>query len=133
MLKVIPTIAAIASAGAITNATMGMGLVPFLTEPSDWRSKSTASDNSWEISLRELVSTNMGMDMSTYKSGKLAFGKRANPLLDAVKMNLKAHGMEAAMTLVAAKVAPKILNKTGVPRTVNRLLKNSGLGSIIQL
>ena len=115
MLKVIPTLAALASAGAVTNATMGMGLIPFLTESSDWRKKSTASDNSWEI------------------SGAIAFGKKSNPLMAAVKMNLKAHGMSSALTLVAAKVAPKILTKTGVPRTVNKLLKQSGIGSIIQL
>ena len=133
MLKVIPTLAALASAGAVTNATMGMGLIPFLTESSDWRKKSTASDNSWEISLRELFATNMGMDMKTYKSGAIAFGKKSNPLMAAVKMNLKAHGMSSALTLVAAKVAPKILTKTGVPRTVNKLLKQSGIGSIIQL
>tara|TARA_R110000822_G_scaffold81475_1_gene193477 strand:+ start:183 stop:587 length:405 start_codon:yes stop_codon:yes gene_type:complete len=131
MLKVIPTVAAIASASAVTSSTMGMGIVPFLTE--GWLTKqSSSSDNSWEISLKELFSKNMGMDMRT-NSKRTAFGRRESPVIDAIGMNLKANGVESIVTLIGATVVPKLLAKTGITRNGNKLLKSVGLGSIVQL
>ena len=123
MLKVIPTVAAVASASALTNATMGLGILPFLTE--GWLTARSASSPSDVVSLSELFKDGFGMSAS--------FQAQGTTIGDLISRNFKKHGNQALMMLIGAKVVPKLLTKTGVPRTFNKLLKDSGLGSIVQL
>ena len=114
--------AALASASALTNATMGLGVVPFLTE--GWLTARSASSPSHIVSLSELFKEGFGMS-DAYQVN--------HTLSDLMAANFKQHGTQALVTLIGAKVIPKILTKTGVPRTFNKLLKDTGLGSIVQL
>jgi len=124
MLKLIPAAAAVVSASAISNATMGMPIIPFLTE--GWIMPKTAhSSNSDNISLAELFTEGMGMQAKQLSS--------ATPVWDMVKLNLNESGLKSIGVLVAAKVVPKLMQKTGITRNGNKLLKSLQLGSIIQL
>jgi hypothetical protein len=124
MVKLIPAASALISASAFSNATMGMPIIPFLTE--GWiMPKTTHSSNSDNIALAELFTEGFGMQASHLKSG--------TPIWDQVKVNLNQNGFRSVAMLVAAKVVPKLLSKTGVTRNGNKLLKSLQLGSIIQL
>jgi hypothetical protein len=128
MIKIVPTAAALISANAVTNGLMGMGIVPFLSEGWFGQKRSAASDNSWEISLSELFMKNLNMD----KSQSNSFGNQPNPLMAAFARNLRVNGASSAIALFGAAAVPKVLSKTGVLRSGNKLLKQAGLGGVVQ-
>jgi len=55
-----------------------------------------------------------------------------NPLMSAMSKNLKENGAASVVGLVGAIAVPKILRKTGVLRQGNKLLKQVGLGGVVQ-
>jgi len=107
---------------ALCRATMGTSLMVFLTERWDGKATS-ASDNSWEVTLAELLNfgkiTNMGMYKMT--------------LPTAIKSNLRRHGMQSIGTIVGLKVGEKVLQKAGVFRNVNKVVRSIGLGQTVKV
>lgn len=96
-----------------------MGLGPFITE--GWMSpKSSHSDESWEISLNEIVMTLTGMDTSEHGFGSSGKGLKFG---ESVKKNFKAHGNAAIAATILLPLGATVL--TGIAKKqiaqVNRL------------
>jgi hypothetical protein len=99
-----------------------MGLVPFFTEGWFGRKKTAASDNSWEISLNEIVNQFTGGE-SNYGGSASYGGGSGGAFMAAVKKNFKDQGANAILTTlmlplavgVGSKIARKQINM------VNRL------------
>jgi hypothetical protein len=108
---------------ALCRATMGTNLMVFLTERWDGKTDSRF-DNSWELTLSELLNfgkiTNMGM-ASGYT------------LPQAIKSNLRRHGVQAIGTIAGLKVGEKVLQKAGVFRNVNKVVRSIGLGQMVKV
>jgi len=111
-----------------TKALFGTDLIPFLTE--GWLTKTTsATDNSWEISLKELVQglvpggQGYGIAQSSFS------GTPSMQIMKVMRMNLAKHGAQAAVTAVAAPVMFKMARKVfrRPIRVGNRLLKGTGV------
>lgn len=107
----------------VLKMTMGTDVMTFFTERWDGQS-SSASDNSWEVTLSEILNwgdiSNMGM-ASNFTLGK------------AMKKNFKDNALAGIGTIMAAKVAEKVLQKTGVFRTTNKLVRQAGLGQMVKV
>jgi len=130
MINIVSTGAALVSANAVTNGLFGMGIVPWMTEGWFGAKRSSASDNSWEISLSEFFMKNLNMDMRNVPG---AWGHMKNPLMSAMSKNLKENGAASVVGLVGAIAVPKILRKTGVRRQGNNLSKQVGLRGVVRL
>ena len=99
-----------------------MGLVPFFTEGWFGRNKTAASDNSWEISLNEIVNQFTG-GTSNFGAASTYGGGAGGGFMAAVKKNFKDQGANAVATTlllpiavgVGSKIARKQINM------VNRL------------
>ena len=111
-----------------TKALFGTDLIPFLTE--GWLTSTTkATDNSWEVSLKELVQglvpggQGYGISQSTFS------GTPSMQIMKVMTMNLKKNGAQAAVTAVAAPVMFKFARKIfrRPIRVGNRLLKGTGV------
>jgi len=111
-----------------TKALFGTDLIPFLTE--GWLTSTTkATDNSWEVSLKELVS-GLVPGGSGYGIAQSSFsGTPQQQIMKVMTMNLKKHGAQAAVTAVAAPVMFKFARKIfrRPIRVGNRLLKGTGV------
>ncbi len=117
MIKVIPAVAGIASASALTTLLFNVDIKEFLTVRT--------GNNSGNITLRELLNVS-GVTNYGIGGGKGTLGQY-------VKDNIANNWMMAAGTLVAVKAVPKLMSKVGVTRNANQVVKSLGLGSIIQL
>ena len=117
MIKVIPAVAGIASASALTTLLFNVDIKEFLTVRT--------GNNSGNITLRELLNVS-GVTNYGIGGGKGTLGEY-------VKDNIANNWMTAATVLIGAKAIPKIMSKVGVTREANKLSKSIGLGSIIQL
>jgi len=108
---------------ALCRATMGTSLMVFLTERWDGKTDSRF-DNSWELTLAELLNagsiTNMGM-ATGYSVPK------------AIKYNFKRNGFQAIGTVIGLKVGEKVLQKAGVFRNVNKVVRSIGLGQTVKV
>jgi hypothetical protein len=117
MIKVIPAVAGLVSASALTTLLFNVNLKEFLTVRT--------GNNSGNITLRELFNldgiTNYGIG-----GGTLNF-------TEYIKRNIADNWMMAAGTLVAVKAIPKIMTKLSITRQANALSKNLGLGGLVQL
>jgi len=111
-----------------TKALFGTDLIPFLTE--GWLTNTTkATDNSWEVSLKELVQglvpggQGYGIAQSSFS------GTPSMQIMKVMTMNLKKNGAQAAVTAVAAPVMFKMARKVfrRPIRVGNRLLKGTGV------
>ena len=111
-----------------TKALFGTDLIPFLTE--GWLTSTTkATDNSWEVSLKELVQglvpggQGYGISQSSFS------GTPSMQIMKVMTMNLKKNGAQAAVTAVAAPVMFKFARKIfrRPIRVGNRLLKGTGV------
>ena len=101
---------ALITAGATTNALFDTDLQTFLMDRWDG-SSSKATDNSWEITLAELINwggiSNMGM-ASNYT------------LPMAIKRNIKANAIPAVGAVIGAQVVNSLLKKSGLYRMLNK-------------
>jgi hypothetical protein len=117
MIKVIPAVAGLVSASALTTLFFNNNLRDFLTNRS--------GDGSSKITLRELLNvdgiTNFGI------------GKGGSTFGEYVGRNIADNWMMTAGTLIAVKAVPKIIQKVGITREANKVSKAIGLGSIVQL
>jgi hypothetical protein len=118
----------LASANAITMATAGSNVGNFLLDGWFGRSPSQATNNSWELSLKELVSGFTGGSFGiannyTYQ-GKVGVNA-------VVRRNLAVHGASSLATLILAPVAGRAIKKLArTPiRQFNKIWKDTGLMS----
>ena len=117
MIRVIPAIAGIVSASALTTLLFNTDIREFLTVRT--------GNNSGNITLKELFNvsgvTNYGI------------GGGTGTISTYIKDNIANNWLMAAGTLIAAKAVPKVMGKIGITRQANQLVKSLGLGSIVQL
>ena len=117
MIKVVPAVAGLVSASALTQLLFNVDLREFLTV--------NTGNNSGNITLRELLGvggiTNYGIGGGTLSVSEY------------IKRNIVDNWMTTAGTLILAKVVPKVLSKTGVTRSANKLSKAVGMESIVQM
>ena len=95
----------------------------FLTERWDGKADSR-TDNSWELTLAEL-----------FNYGKIYnYGMASNFTIPmAIKSNLRRHGLQSIMTIGGLKVGEKVLQKLGVFRNVNKVVRSVGLGQTVKV
>jgi len=115
MIKVIPAVAGLISASALTSLFFNNNLKDFLMN--------TTGDGSSRITMRELL--------GNYANYGIGGGSKS--LGEYIKDNVMNNWVTAAGTLVAAKAIPKIVQKVGITSQANKLSKSIGLGSIVQL
>ena len=88
------------------------------------------SNNSWELTLPEIVNVAMG------GSGNISATGFPNGIPDVLKRNLKANGLKMAASAVLIpvgfKLATKLLRKP-VITPMNKLIKMAGLGSEVKV
>ena len=117
MIKVVPAIAGLASASALTSMLFGNNLREFLVN--------TSGDGSQRITLRELLGvggiTNYGIGGGGQEIGEY------------IRRNIADNWMNSVGVLILAKALPKVLSKTGVTRGANKLSKAVGMESIVQM
>jgi len=121
-------------ASAATQAFFGTPLLPFLTE--GWlTSKSSATDNSWEMSAAEIVQGLLGGGFGTYTGGSSPYGGGIGDVGVAVKRNLKMNGAKGIGVMIAAPIAFKVAKDlTKAPRRdANKLLKMAGLSTVVKV
>lgn len=101
---------------ALSKATVGMPIYNFLFDKAG--SNSTYSDNSWEVSLSEILNGYRNYQSNTWQ---------AKPFLDVIKHNFKANGTSAIAQVIAGNIAVSILKKTGVFRNLNKANRMLGV------
>lgn len=111
------------AANAVTTGLFDTGLRTFLFEGWFGKGKSKASDNSWEITLGELLTQpTMGMAPNWQEAGLGAV----------IQRNLKRNGMMAAGTLLVLPFASKAIKRGIAPltRPTNRMLKAAKITAV---
>jgi len=104
--------------------TAGTNVWNFFTDGWLGRKASTATDNSWELSLKELADIGMGGTGGIHSTWQAKGGVNA-----IVKHNFKTHGAASIATIVIAPVLGKGLKKIArTPiRQFNQLWRWAGL------
>jgi len=119
-------------ANAGTKAVFGADLVPFLTE--GWLTEqSIQTDNSWEVSAKELVMGLTGQGKFGFNQGSDSIWSNAG-LMDAIKYNLSRSGPQIAtviLTPIAFKAGKRIARQP-ISR-LNKGIKALGLSSTIKV
>ena len=121
-ISLINTVTSLAVLNSWSNASVGMGLVPFFTEGWFGRKATSASDNSWEISLNEIVNQITG-GTSNYGATSTYGGGSGGAFMAAVKKNFKDNGANALATTLLLPVAVTVGTKVARKQInmVNRL------------
>ena len=116
------------SANALTKMTAGTNLIPFMVDGWFGATKSTSTDNSWELSLSELVGAGFGGNAGIASSYKW---KGEGGIMGVVKRNASEYGAASVMTVIAAPIVAKMLRRFArTPiRQFNGLWKGAGLES----
>lgn len=96
----------LAIANAWSNASAGMGIIPFISDGWFGRKASTSSDNSWEVSLYELTQTMLGNSAP----GKV-YGSTSYTLTDALKKNFRDGGANAVAVTIGLPLAVGVMSK----------------------
>jgi hypothetical protein len=113
-------VVALVTASALSGALFNLGPLDFLglgsASKSGW-SKSGDAHNVM-ITLKEL------MQGSQYGSG-VTIGK-------AMKLNIKANAPMAVGTVVGVTIANTLARKVGIYRTLNRMVRQVGLGKVVK-
>lgn len=110
----------------------GTNVWSFLTDSWFGRPKSASTDNSWEISLYEIVTTMTGQDTSTHGFGSSGKGLK---LQESVMKNFKQNAAKSLMTIVIAPAAASTFKRLARRpiRDANKLLKVSGLQQALKV
>jgi hypothetical protein len=115
---------------AATRMFFGVDLIPWLTE--GWiTAQGPATNNSWELSLAELVKGIVPGGQGFGQSGNVSHGwtNDAAGVMSAIRYNLQTSGPQALATMVVAPIAIRSFKKLASKplRMVNKTLKMSGL------
>lgn len=97
-----------------------MPLYNFLMDGTG-KNASTYSDNSWEVSLAEII--------GGYRNFQSADWQK-KPLTDLISYNLKKNGMGAFAQVIAGKVIVSVLKRMGVFRNLNKVNKMVGVEKV---
>nr|AIE98808.1 hypothetical protein [uncultured marine group II/III euryarchaeote KM3_100_D04] len=120
------TVIGLMVANAASEAMFGAGIIPFLTE--GWLTKRTGdTDNSWELSLAELL--NLGN--ITRHGQSASYAKKAG-VGGAIKKNLRDNGAMAVGVIAGSAIANAALKKVGVYRMLNKTVRSIGLGKFVK-
>lgn len=138
MLNVANAAQTLIVANAATTAFFGTNIQSFLLD--GWaRPRTSQTDNSWELSMAEIVKGIIPGGESFGQSGNVSHGwtNDVNGVVNAVKYNLaKPRGQQALATMVftpiAFKVGKKILAKPLI-NPLNRGIKQLGLSSVLKV
>jgi hypothetical protein len=105
-----------------------MGLVPFLLDGTI-RGRTSASNNSWEISLAEFLGiggiTGYGM-ASAYATSA------TGGLSGAIQKNITDNALPAIGTVLGLTVGNALLKRAGTYRMANKLARQVGLGKLVK-
>ena len=126
-VNLINTAQSLVVANAGTKAFFGTNLVPFLTE--GWLTgKSAATNNSWELSMAEIVQRLTG------EMGGMSPSWDERGIMGAIKYNIR-NNPQALVTLIAAPTVFTVAKKiTAKPRRdANKLLKMAGLSTVVKV
>ena len=117
-ISLINTVTSLAVLNSWSNASAGMGLVPFFTDGWFGRKPSASSDNSWEVSLYEMTQTMLGNS----PAGSV-YGSTSYSFTDAIKKNFKDNGGTAIATTLLLPIAVTVGSKIARKQInmVNRL------------
>lgn len=134
MVNVLKTAESLVLANAATQGLFGMNAVAFATE--GWLTPQTSnSNNSWELSASEIV-RGLIPGGEGYGFGSQYLANNENPVMAAIKKNLKDNGPQAIGTMIVAPIAFKMARKVlqrPLITPANRLLKTAGLGSVVKI
>lgn len=136
MLNVADAAQTVIVANAATTAFFGTNIQSFLLD--GWaRPMTSNTNNSWELSMAEIVKGLIPGGESFGQSGQGQWTNDVSGLLSAVKYNLaKQKGQQALATMIFApiafKVGKKVLAKPLI-NPVNRGLKQLGLSSVVKV
>ena len=133
MLNVLKTAESLVLANAATQGLFGMNAVAFATE--GWLTPQTsASNNSWELSAAEIVK-GLIPGGEGYGFGQAYLGQ-GGTVMSAIRKNISDNGAQAVGTMILApiafRVARKVLQRPLIT-PANKLLKSSGLGSVVKI
>ena len=129
MFNVLNTVEGFIVANAGTKAVFGADVIPFLTE--GWlRPQSSATNNSWELSLAELASGITGGSFGVADN----FTSGGGGLMGAIKYNLARSGPQVAtiiLTPIAFKLGKKLARQPIAQ--MNKGIKALGLASTVKI
>jgi len=126
----------VAGASQLTRLVTNQGLAGAIIDPIMNWSKGWAEypqdDNA--LNIKEIIGVGiLGQDGGVI-SGSRAFagGSGRTTILKAMGENVRKNAIPVAINLAALKVGKKLLRKTGVARSFNRLLKFGGLEKMVR-
>lgn len=105
---------------ALSKATVGMPLYNFLMDGTG-KNATSYSDNSWEISLAEILGGYRNFQSSDWQK---------KPLTDLIAYNFKKNGLGAFGQVIAGKVIANVLKRMGVFRNLNKVNKMVGVEKV---
>jgi len=143
-LNVVNTAVDLYSANAVTTAFLGQGIggafiAPFMPGYKRYGTGSGGMDNALDI--KEIFDSIMGQGLftpgTTWGKGYVAPGGGAPNVADmglagAVTEHLKVGAVPAMIRVFGAGVAKKIIRKSGVTRSMNKITKQIGLSDLIR-
>lgn len=133
MVNVLKTAESLVLANAATQGLFGMNAVAFATE--GWLTpQSSASNNSWELSAAEIVK-GLIPGGEGYGFGQ-AYLAQGGTVMSAIRKNISDNGAQAVGTMILAPIAFKMARKVlqrPLITPANKLLKSSGLGSVVKI
>lgn len=129
MIKVLPVLSGGLAADASTKLFFGVGLKEFFTG-TDMQGQPATSGGSYgqAITLPELFGNVVANPGTPY-----GLGPNFESLPQAMMANIRQNFIPAGLQFAASAAIPKILTKTKVKLNANKLLKNFGLGGVVQL
>ncbi len=123
-------------ANATTMALFGTGALQFATQ--GWLTPKTTGSmggagNSWTLSAAELFQGLTGAGFG--QSGTAPWSNDVGGLKTAIQKNLRDHGGQAIATMIFVPAAFKMGKKltTAPRRDLNRILKSTGLSSVVKV
>lgn len=106
---------------AFTRTLFDTNLMTFLGLSKNFGPTYPATNNSWEITLKELFTPGMGV-ASTYTQG----------FAGAVERNVKVNLGKSVAMVLGAQAFTKVAKQLGVMRNLNKLVRAGGLGKVVK-
>lgn len=106
---------------AFTRTLFDTNLMTFLGLSNDFGPTHPKSNNSWEITLKELFTADKGV-ASTYTQG----------FTGAIERNIKTNFAKSVGMVVGAQAFAKVAKQMGVMRNLNKLVRGAGLGKVVK-
>ena len=126
----------VAGANQLTKLFMNQGLGGALVEPlMNWSKgwwEYPRADNA--LNIKEIIGVGiLGQDRGNI-SGSRAYagGSGTTTIIKAMGENVRKNAIPVAINMAALKVGKKLLRKTGVARSFNRLLRFGGLDKMVR-